>query len=290
MNTRERIILVTGATGKQGGAVARHLMTAGWAVRAFTRNPDGSGARDLRIHGVEVVQGDLNEETSVRVALEGVYGVYGVQTFTEQGVQAETRQGIRLANMARDQGVQHFVYSSVANADLNTGIPHFESKWKIEEHIRSIGIPATVIRPAFFMENLTTVPEWRRGIREGLLTLPLKPETRLPMVSVDDIGAVASLAFGNREAYLGRVLELAGDELTGPQIAEVLSRLLCKRVIYEDVPIGEVRRYSEDLALMYEWFNRNGLKVDIGEARKMFRGLKTFEQWAREVIGSLILV
>ena len=290
MNTGERIILVTGATGKQGGAVARHLVKEGWRVRALTRNPDGNSSRELRIRGAEVVQGDLNEETALREALEGVYGVYAVQTFMEQGVQVETRQGVRLASMATDEGVQHFVYSSVAHAHRNTGIPHFESKWKVEEHIRSIGTPATVIRPAFFMENFTTLPEWKSGIREGLLAMPLRPDTRLPMVSVDDIGAVVSLAFGNREAYLGRALELAGDELTGPQIAEVFSRLLCKRVIYKETPLGDVRKHSEDLALMYEWFNRTGLSVDIGRARGIYPGLKTFETWAREAIGSLITV
>ena len=149
----ERAILVTGATGQQGGAVVRHLRTQGFAVRALTRDGQSPAARALAAEGVEVVQGDLDDRASLDRALAGAYGVYSVQNFALTGVEGEVRQGTTLADAAKATGIQHFVYSSVGSADRQTGIPHFESKFRIEEHIRAIDLPHTILRPVFFMEN-----------------------------------------------------------------------------------------------------------------------------------------
>src|SRR5260370_39303054 len=148
-----KIVLVTGATGHQGGAALRHLRERGFSVRALTSDPDKPQARALTGSGVEVVRGNMEDEGSLTRALDGVYGVHSVQNSRETGVQGEIRQGINVANAAKRSGITHFVYSSVASADQRTGIPHFDSKFRIEQHIRDTGMHFTVVRPVFFMEN-----------------------------------------------------------------------------------------------------------------------------------------
>ena len=132
-----RVILVSGATGQQGGAVARNLLERGFAVRALTRDPEKAAARELADLGAEVVSGDLEDRASIERVLDGVYGVFSVQKFLEAGVEGEVRQGVRLADAAKAAGVEHYVYSSVGSAHRETGIPHFESKWEVEEHVRA---------------------------------------------------------------------------------------------------------------------------------------------------------
>ena len=148
-----RVILVSGATGQQGGSVARNLLEWGFAVRALTRDAEKAAARELADLGAEVVGGDLEDRASIERVLDGVYGVFSVQQFWEVGVEGEVRQGILLADAAKEAGVEHFVYSSVGSAHRDTGIPHFDSKWDVEEHVRASGVPYTVLRPVFFMQN-----------------------------------------------------------------------------------------------------------------------------------------
>jgi uncharacterized protein YbjT (DUF2867 family) len=170
-----RTILVIGATGSQGGAVLRHLREKGFTVRAFTRDPAKAAARTLVGPGIEVVRGDLDDRASVRRALDGVQGVYSVQSSgVEQGVENEVRQGILLADEAKGNDVRHFIYSSVASADRNTRIPHFDSKYKIEEHIRGTGMRYTisVLRPLWRTGSACAV----RSIRAS--SSFLCPETR----------------------------------------------------------------------------------------------------------------
>ena len=153
----DRTILITGVTGRQGGTTARELAGKGFRVRGMTRKPDSETARELESLGVEVVAGDLDNEESLKRAVEGAWGVYGVQNTWEAGVEGEELQGNRLARVARAAGVEHYVYASVASAHRRTGIPHFENKARIEETVRSLGFPSyTIVRPVFFKENLTT--------------------------------------------------------------------------------------------------------------------------------------
>src|SRR5262249_10261982 len=143
MVTSDKIVLVTGATGRQGGAVIRHMLPKGWKLRALTRNPDGAAAQDLARRGIEVAQGDLEDAVSLERAARGVYGIYSVQDFWSVGARRETQQGKRLADAAKKAGVEHFVYSSVGGAERNSGIDHWESKWEVEKHVRKLGLPAT---------------------------------------------------------------------------------------------------------------------------------------------------
>ncbi|UCC81603.1 MAG: NmrA/HSCARG family protein [Gemmatimonadota bacterium] len=277
-------ILVTGATGQQGGAVARELLTAGHTVRAMTRDPESEGAKALAGLGADLVQGDLNDEASLVRAVDGAWGVFAVQNTWEAGLEGEVEQGKRLAAVAREHGVQHFVYSSVGSAHRETGIPHFETKWQIEEAIRDYGFPSyTILRPVFFMENWTS-PWFKPAIDEGNLAIGISPETRLQQIALADIGRYGRLAFEQHERLNGQAIDLAGDELTGPEAAEIVSKASGRSVTFFQVPIEQVRAMSEDFAIMLEWFDDVGYNADIeGNAEKYGIEPTSFEAWASQV-------
>jgi uncharacterized protein YbjT (DUF2867 family) len=181
--SKKEYVLVTGATGQQGGAVARELLKGGHPVRAVTRKSDGEKARALAKAGAEIIYGDLDDAGSLERALKGMWGVFSVQNTWEAGIEKEEIQGKRFAEIARRAGVKHFVYSSVGSAHRGTGIPHFDNKWKIKETVRKLGFPSfTVLRAAFFMENFAS-PWFKPGIDAGKLMVGLKPETVLQMIN-----------------------------------------------------------------------------------------------------------
>lgn len=273
-------ILVLGATGRQGGAVARHLVRSGFRVRALTRDPEKPAARALAGLNIEIIRGDLSDRTSIEAAMRSAYGVFSVQDFWQTGMDEEIRQGSMVADVARSLGVQHFVYSSVASADRNTGLPHFESKWIIEQHIHELGLPFTVLRPVFFMENWEHV---REHVLNGVLPQPLSPDRTLQQIAVDDIGAIAAAAFCNAGKWLGRIVELAGDELTMRQTADAFSLALGRPVDYVQVAWEEFERTScEEIGRMYRWFQSVGYEVDIPSLRSEFPKLKNLNQFLGE--------
>src|ERR1700733_15162005 len=180
-----RLLLVTGATGHQGGAVVREAIERGFRVRALVRNPQKPAARKLEKEGGEIARGGSDDRASLERALEGCYGVFSVQNFHTEGYVGEVRQGKAIADAAKAAGVKHFVYSSVGNANRGTGIPHFESKWEIEQHLAKISLPHTVLRPVFFYFNYEAM---RTQINQGMIAMPLAPDTRLCQVSENDYG------------------------------------------------------------------------------------------------------
>jgi len=281
MDIGNDLILVTGATGQQGGATARELLAAGHKVRAMTRNPASEAARALAALGAEVVQGDLNDQASLERALAGAWGVFAVQNTWEAGVEQEEVQGKRIAEAARKAGVQHFVYASVGSAHRQTGIPHFDNKARVEETVRSLGFPSFVIlRPVFFMENLTS-PWFKPAIDEGTLAVGMSPAVRLQMIAVADIGKYGRAAFERHAELNGEGIDIAGDSLTMPEAAAIISQAAGRTVTHFQVPIEEVRKFSEDFALMLEWFDRVGYDADIAANAARFGIEPTgFAQWA----------
>ena len=273
-----KTILVTGATGQQGGAVARQLLKhPGFAVRALTRDSSKPAARSLARGGAELVQGDLDDPGSVCRALQGAWGVFSVQAFMETGYEGEIRQGKLLADAAEEAGVEHFVYSSVVSADRKTGLPHFERKWQIEQHIHAHMASYSILRPVFFMQNWYNY--LRQPILDGTLPLPLKPQTSLQQISIEDIGAFAVLAFRNPSIWAGRTVELAGDQLTMLQVAQTLSRVLRRTVRYVQVPWDQFQQGAgEEMTKMYHWFEDVGYHVDIATLRKEYPNLSTLER------------
>lgn len=268
----KRLILVTGATGNQGGAVLRHLREKGFAVRALTRDPDKPEARALiNQTGVEIARADYEDKPSLLRALEDVYGVFAVQTPYESGVEAEVRQGVTLIDAAHSSEISHFIYSSVGSADQNTGIPHFDSKWKIEEHLRGTGMPYTIVRPVYFMENWLRMQD---QIAQGQLKLPLTPETILQQVAVNDIGAFAAMAFEHPGKWHGTVTDLAGDELFMDQTAQTL------QAGYSQIPWEDFeKQVGHETTVMFRWFQDVGYHADITALRQQLPGLMSFERW-----------
>lgn len=276
--TNERTILITGVTGKQGGAVAQALQGGGFKLRGLTRKPESEQAGALTRNGVDIVKGDLDDEATLRRALTGAWGVFGVQNTWEAGVEREEVQGKRLATLAREAGVEHYVYTSVGSAHKQTGIPHFENKWRIEETVRGLRFPSHVIlRPVFFMENLVAP----YSLQGDTLTSALGPGTKLQMVAVEDIGWFGARAFTNAAKLNRREIDLAGDTRTMPEAAEILTEALGRRITFAQTPIEQVRQYSEDMALMLEWFERVGYSADIaGLEREFGRALTKLPDWA----------
>lgn len=277
----ERLILVSGSTGNQGGAVARSLLQRGFPVRALTRDTGKPEAQDLAGRGAEVVQGNMDDRTSLDEHLEGVHGVFSVQSFWEAGYDLEFRQGIMFADAARAAGVRHFVYSSVGSAHRDTGIPHFDSKWEIEEHIRQVGLPYTILRPVFFMQNWEMMRD--QILESGTLAQPLDPDKPLQQVNVEDLGAFAAMAFEDPDGWIGREVDLAGDELTMPEVAGTMGRVTGREISYYQVPWDQFReQMGEEFAVMYEWFDEVGYEADIAALRDEYPELTSLEQYLRD--------
>jgi uncharacterized protein YbjT (DUF2867 family) len=273
-------ILVTGATGQQGGAVARALLAKGQQVRVMTRHPEK--AASLAKAGAEVVQGDLTNQAILQMALRGVYGVFAMSTPFEEGMEAEVRQGTMLADAAKQAGITHYVYTSVGSAHRNTGIPHFDSKWKVEQHIRQIGLPATILRPVWFMENFTT---FAKPSAEGVLSLPMKPSRKLAMVALKDIGEFGAAAFLRPNEFIGQAIDLAGDELTMPETAAQLTHAIGRPIRFQEFPIEQAEAaMGDDLTTMFRWFNEVGYAIDIPTLKQKFQmPLTTFAEWIKTV-------
>jgi len=279
----DKIVLITGATGRQGEAVVRHLLLNGWKLRALTRNSGGYAARDLARQGVEVMQGDLEDPTSLERAVRGAYGIYSVQDFWAVGARREVQQGKNLAEAARKAGVEHFVYSSVGGAERKSGIDHWESKWEIEKHIRKLDLPATILRPAAFMENYY-IDQVEIGILKGKLMDPIRADKPYQTIAADDIGAFAALAFERPKEFIGLELEIAGSELTNLEAAQVFSRVLGKSVKFQRLPLPAVLIVQgKDFYQMFRWFNEQGFKANIEDIRRRYPEvhLQSLEEWLR---------
>lgn len=284
MKVGEDSILITGATGQQGGAVARELLAKGHAVRALTRNAESPAAQALAKLGARIVVGNLDDAASLEQAVAGAWGVFGVQNAQGAGVEGEERQGSRLAEIARKKGVQHYVYTSVGSAHRKTGIPHFDNKFRIEDTVRALGFPSyTILRPTYFMENWTS-PWFLPAIQEGNLAIGLKSETALQMIAVRDIGKYGAWAFEKPAELNRREIDIAGDRHTMPETAEILGRAMGRKLNFVQVPLDEVRKFSEDLATMLDWLDRVGFDADIA-ARSAESGIRptALAEWAATV-------
>ncbi len=283
MAQTDKTVLVTGATGRQGGSVIRHMLPKGWKLRALTFKAEDAAVQHLAGQGIEVVKGNLEDPASLGHATRGVYAIYSVQDFWSVGAKREVLQGKNLADAAKKAGVQHFIYSSVGGAERNSGIDHWESKWEIERYIRKLGLPATMIRPAAFMENYY-IDKVEIGILKGKLVDPIRADKPYQTIAADDIGAFVALAFDRPKEFIGVELEIAGSELTNLEAAEVFSRVLGKPVKFHKLPLPIVRlALGKEFYQMFRWFNSAGFNANIPELRRRYPEvhLHTLEEWLR---------
>jgi uncharacterized protein YbjT (DUF2867 family) len=278
MNNSNQTILVTGATGNQGGAVAHHLLQRGITVRALVRDQNKPTAQALKQAGAEIVEGDFRSRASLDRALQGVYGVFSMQDFRE-GAEVEIRHGKALADAGKAADIQHFVYSSVGSAERNTGIPHFDSKFQVEEYIRGIGLPYTILRPVFFFYNYNSM---RSTIENGTLSQPLSPDQKLQQLSEEDYGEIVAEIFEHPADFMNREIEVASVDMTMTEIAAAFSRVLGKNVAYQQISFEAFEQQAgEEVTIMYRWFEDIGYRADLTQLKRDFHKLTDFESYLR---------
>lgn len=276
-DTHGKTILVTGATGNQGGATARHLLADGWRVRALVRDDTAPAAAELAAAGAELVRGDLDDRASIDAAISGVYGVYSVQSANDN----EITQGKNVADAAKSADVRHLVYSSVGGVESQNRfyVEHGWGpidKWQIEEHLRGLGVPATILRPAGFMEDFTSPA---RFFQNGSLNVPWHDDLVMQLVAIDDIGAFAALAFAEPDVYLGKAMEITGDGLTAPQIADALSTAAGRQVPHTEIPLKTLWEHNPEVAKVFTWANETYYDTDVAPLREAHATLMDFSTW-----------
>ncbi len=274
-------IFITGGTGRQGGAVARRLLQKDHHIVVLTRYPDSAKARALRAAGAEIQPGGFTDTALIEKCARRADGFFLMSTPFETGAEAETSGGKSVIDAAVRAGVGHIVFSSVASADRKTGVPHFESKYLIEEYLKTKPIPWTIVAPASFYENVLAAfeaPE-REG---GVYASALPPDTPNQMIGVDTIGDFVAHVFERADAFYRRRIDIAAEELTGARLAAILGRALGKSVAYRELPAGAVRARSRDLAVMYDWMRDRGYDVDIADLKSRYPEVhwESFDDWA----------
>ena len=274
-------LLITGATGNQGGATIGELLRRPRRhhLCALVRNTHAPKAKALAEHGVELVPGNLDDEGSLRAALRGVAGVLSVQTPMGQGPEGEERQGIRLATLAHEAGVSLFIQCSAAGVGRTTSVPHFQSKLAIERHIAAIGLPATILRPAAFMENFDSFIF--RTTMLAMMRTYLAQDQRMQVASARDVGWFAAEAFDDPNRFIGQAIEIAGDDVTKDEAAKTLNRTGHGPAVSFVIP-GLLRaKLPDDFRLMFEWIAREGFNVDIAAVRRAHPGLLSLAAWGK---------
>lgn len=267
-------VLVAGATGQQGGAVAHCLLERGHRVRAMTRDPSSEAARHLEREGAELVRADLADRASLDHAMKGVHAVFAMTVPSE--IKEEVKEGRHLVDAARHAEVQHVVHSSVAGADRETRIPFFDSKNSIEAHLRSNGVPWTIVAPAWFMENLLAQ---REEIEGGTLSLALPPDRELQCTAVGDIGRFVVRCL--EERLIGQRFEIASDQVTPRQMAAELTRAVGRQVRFAEASLDEL---EGGMRRMFEWLREEGARADVDRLRQEHRqvGWTRFADWVME--------
>ncbi|PSB26468.1 NmrA/HSCARG family protein [Chlorogloea sp. CCALA 695] len=280
----DKTVLVFGATGQQGGSVASALRSNGWRVKALVRDPNTDKSEAIAAQGIELVRGDLTDVPSIQAAMVGIYGVFSVQPSSGQGAaagvtdEAEIRYGKAIADIAVANDVHHLVYSSAnAAGATKTGIGHFDTKSEIEEYIRGLNILSTVIRPSAFMEILT-LPGM--GLDKGAFAFFMRPDQPMQFIAVEDIGKIVARIFAAPAKLGSQTIEIAGDTVTGAELAEKFSRTAGCPITYHRFPdsLLEQNAFLGRLARLVDQGRLAG-NADVASLRENFPGLLTMDEW-----------
>jgi uncharacterized protein YbjT (DUF2867 family) len=257
----------------------RHLVEQGWKVRALTRNPQSGRAQALQNQGVEVASGDYDDSRSLEQALEGVHGVFlpSFQVNLRVSPAREARYGTALVGAAKQAGISHLVYSSETGAAKEAGLGHLESKWQIENRIRELGLPATILRHALFLD-------WLAGPMGPVFwrALARAPERGriIQVIALDDVGAFAARAFGEPELYIGKELEIAGDGVSLDRLLEAYRKVQGKAPGRSLMPSWLVNRMGDFGKALQRISNQEG-HADIAALRLVLPNLKNAEEGLR---------
>ena len=234
---------------------------------------------------MQLIKGNTGDRATLEPAVDGAQGVYAVTDFLRNGIEGEIAQGKLIADVSKSAGVRHFIFASAASADRNTGIPHFDSKWQIEHHIERLGLPATILRPTIFMEDLTDA-RYFPVIGWGMMTRIIGTRQPVRWIAVEDIGIVAAAAFANPDGFIGRKVGLAGDTLSIAEARAVFKSVDGKSPFSLFMPIWFFRRMvSKDLLTMWYWLHDHTLEADVEATRKIHPGVMRMETWLRQTRG-----
>jgi len=276
-------VLVLGATGGQGGAVAAALIQAGRPVRAMVRDPQSASARKLGAAGAQLVAGDFTDSGALAAAMRGAAAAFALTTPFESGPAAELAQGDAIIAAATAAGLPHLVFSSVAGATARAGIPHFESKARVEQALAASGVAHTVVAPTYFYDNALG---GYQDLLAGVLELPLAADHRLQQLDRGDLGAFVALVLADPAAYSGRRFELASDAPTPEEMTRALSDALGRPVGFRETPMTDVRQRSSDMAAMWDFLGGPGYQADIAALRRDYPavGWTSFAEWAHRAL------
>jgi uncharacterized protein YbjT (DUF2867 family) len=271
-------VLVTGATGPHGGAVVRGLLAHDLTVRALTRDPNTKRAQALAALGADLTVGDLLDASSLADAMRGTRAVYAVTTPFGDGTDAEVEQGRQIIAAAEEVDLPWLILASVASADQATGIPHFESKWQIEQQLAASSLVHTVVAPTYFYENLGDPRELTQA---GELALPLPATRPLQQVALSDLGSLVASMLSRQTEFAGQRMEVAGDQPTPARMSEDLATASGHAVSYRELPLDTVAARSPDIAAMYRFLADTGYRVDVASIHDRFPdvGWTTFARW-----------
>ena len=278
------LVLVTGISGNQGSHLAQHLLARGHRIRALVRSPHHPMLETFRSKRVDVVQGNFEDQGSIQQAARGIDAMFLMSTSFSAGPEAETRQASSAIDAAKGVGVPWLVYSSVSDANRRTGIPHFESKFAVEEHLAKSGISYAITAPTAFMENLQA-PYQMSSIRQGKFVQAISPTRSVQMVALDDLSAFVGHVIENPSVFNRKRVNVASDTSSGTQTAKILSEVSGRKIEFQELPLEALRSQSADLAKMFEWFARDGYTADIEGLRRDYPmvGWQRLREWAARV-------
>ena len=280
MVSRHGVVVVTGATGRQGGAVARHLLDDGWQVRAVTRQPEGLAAAALAALGADVVRADMMNKGELTNAFRDAYGVYSVQNFMPGGTDLEIAQGKNVADAAKAVGVQHVVYGSAGTGASDTGIPSWNSKLTVESYIRDLGLPLTVLRPNAFMELMTDKDFYPAVSTWSLMPRLMGQNRPIGWICTDDLGAIAARAFADPARFVGIDLSVSSDVRSIAQCREMWREVYGRPPRRFPMPVWMFRRFvGSDLITLWSWLRMGQVDFDPSETRSLLPAALTVRQW-----------
>ncbi len=286
----DEFILVLGATGQQGGSVATALLRDGWRVRALVRDTGADKVKAIAAQGVTPVAGDLSDTDTIRSAMAGAYGVFVVLPSSGQGAAygvtdaQEVYYGTMLADIAAVHGIRHLVYSSAnAAGPTLTGVGHFDSKSDIEAHLRTLDVRSTIIRPSAFMEILT-LPGM--GLDTGTFSFFMRPDQPMQFIAVEDIGRIVAVIFADPITYGSKTIEIAGDAVTGRELAAAFSRAAGRPIDYQRFPdsLLQENAFLGSLARLVDEGRLAG-HADLPALRHAFPGLLSLPDWLQRAGG-----
>lgn len=276
----DRLIAVCGATGRQGGAVARALIRDGWNVRAITRKPKGTAAMGLAALGAEVVGADMDDVESMRRVFEEVSGVFSVQNGLTAGFDREVIQGRNVADAAARSGVSHVVYAAAGTGDRGTGITSWEAKLDVEDHMRGLGLPFTSLRPEAFMELMTdkkfypSVGTWRLWPRLS------GEDKRIAWLAVEDVGVIAAAVFAQPDRYIGESLVLVADVKSLADCRDIFREVMGRDPSTFPMPVWLFDRFTRgDVTAIWRWVETGDFSTDTTTTRAIHPAVLNVREW-----------